>query len=423
MGAKLNLNLDKTKEVRVSKINADQREKAEIKRPVTIFHSVHYKGYRFRISSGQAVEPKHWDKAKNRQQVKRTRENYSLINSILTKQQNDIEAAILKLELSGRPVSKENVVVKLPWTTAVEITDFQPVPLFQKFIIVHGSDRAARTVKGYNTTLSYLTKFEKSNTTPLTFNDFNDNFYKQFRQFLGMYDNSFGFYIKNIKTFLSWANDKGYNEFIFFKKWKIPNEDGKDHFFLKHPEIQQLAKVEVEARLDKVRDLFLIGCYCGLRYSDLSTLKPVHVQNGLITKIAVKTNEFVKIPVIPELQEIFDKYWKNGGHLPIISNQKGNEYLKELAQKAELFRQFNYVQKRNKTSTEKTYEAWEMMSWHVARHSFITNCIQFGVPQEVVRRVVGHSSFQTLKKYIQNDDDFNKKEIMKISKSNRQIPN
>lgn len=400
MAVKLNLNLDK--------VNGD--------RPITIFHSVHYKGFRFRISSGQAVEPKHWDKAKNKQLVKRTRKNYELINSILTKQKNDIEAAVLKLELAGRPVNKENIVTKLQWTNAVEISDYKPIPLFQKFIQVNEAHRATRTIQGYNTTLSYLKKYGDSLAAPITFNDFNEDFYKQFRQFLGMYDNSFGFYIKNLKAFLTWANDKGFNELLLFKKWKIPNEDGKDHFFLKHSEILQLTAAKVETRLDKVRDLFLIGCYCGLRYSDLSTLKPIHVQNGMITKIAVKTNEFVKIPVIPELQEIFDKYWKNGGHLPVISNQKGNEYLKELAQKAELFRQFNYVQKRNKTSTEKTYEAWEMMSWHVARHSFITNCIQFGVPQEVVRRVVGHSSFQTLKKYIQNDDDFNKKEIMKISR-------
>ena len=168
MGAKLNLNLDKTYEVRAGKAKADQLEKAEIKRPVTIFHSVHYKGHRFRISSGQAVEPKHWDKAKNRQQVKRTRENYSLINSILTKQQNDIEAAILKLELSGRPVSKENVVVKLPWTNTVEISDYKPIPLFQKFIQVNDSHRATRTIQGYNTTLNYLIKYEETLPAPLS---------------------------------------------------------------------------------------------------------------------------------------------------------------------------------------------------------------------------------------------------------------
>ena len=74
-------------------------------------------------------------------------------------------------------------------------------------------------------------------------------------------------------------------------------------------------------------------------------------------------------------------------------------------------------EKKVRQTKEETFEAWQMMSWHVARHSFITNSIQLGVPQEVVRRVVGHASFKTLKKYIQNDDDFNKVEIMKLSRT------
>lgn len=159
-----------------------------------------------------------------------------------------------------------------------------------------------------------------------------------------------------------------------------------------------------------------MGCYCGLRYSDLVTLKPHHVENGFISKIALKTNEPVKIPVIPELNNLFQKYWKKGEPLPEISNQKGNEYLKELAKIAKLTRKFNYIQRKNRESKEETFEAWQMITWHVARHSFITNCIQLGVPQDVVRRVVGHASFKTLKKYIQNDDEFNKSEIMKLSR-------
>lgn len=399
MGAKLNLNLDK---------NIGEK-------PLTVFHSVHHKGNRFRISTGQAVEKKHWDK--ENQKVKRTRTNYEVFNSIFKKQTNDIERIILNLEMAGQPVTKDLIVSRLPWTNSIEVKDLKPLSLFQKFITDHGSDRAARTVKGYNTTLSYLTKYSNSLSEPLSFNSFNDDFYKRFRDFLGMFDNSFGFYIKNLKIFLNWAKEKGFHEFEYYRKWKIPNEDGKDHFFLKHDEILLLSKTTFEPRLERVRDLFLMGCYCGLRYSDLVTLKPGHVIDGMISKVALKTNEPVKIPVIPELQELFNKYWSNEKPLPEISNQKGNEYLKELAKIAGLQRKFNYTQKKNKTTEETIHEAWEMMSWHVARHSFITNCIQLGVPQDVVRRVVGHSSFKTLKKYIQNDDEFNKVEIMKLSRT------
>jgi integrase len=399
MGVKLNLNLDGN----------------SLEKPVTVFHSVHYKGNRFRISSGQAIERKHWDT--ENQKVKRTRANYDQFNAIFQQQANDIERVVLRLEKVDHPVTKETVVSQLPWSNSVEVHDYKPIPLFEKFINSHGSDKAERTIKGYRTTLKYLTGYSDQLGRPLNFVDFDIDFYKRFRDYLGMYDNSFGFYVKNLKTFLNWAKEKGFHSVAQYLKWKVPNEDGKDHFFLKYDEILQLASLDLDTRLANVRDLFLMGCYCGLRYSDLVTLKPVHVQNGFITKVAMKTNEPIKIPIIPELQDLFNKYWDKGDSLPQISNQKGNEYLKELAKKAKLKRKFNYIQKRNKQAKEETFEAWEMMSWHVARHSFITNCIQLGVPTEVVRRVVGHSSFQTLKKYIQNDDDFNRSEIMKLSRS------
>jgi len=399
MGYKLSLHLDK--------LRGDK--------PVTVYHSVHYKGNRFRISSGITVPPDKWEKTK----ISDKYDNYRLLNKKLQKQINELDGIMLKLDLLDLPVSKQIVVSQLTWSNSTEVKDFKPLSLFQKFIESHGSDKAARTVKGYNTTFKYLKSYSDTLLTPISFTDFDADFYKRFRDFLGMYDNSFGFYIKNLKTFLNWAKEKSFHTTTQYLKWKIPNEDGKDHFFLKHDEIIALSKVELEPRLDKVRDLFLMGCYCGLRYSDLVTLKPIHLQNGFINKVALKTNEPVKIPVIPELLELFYKYWNNNQPLPTISNQKGNDYLKEIGKKANLIRPFNYTQKQSRQTREQIFEAWEMMTWHVARHSFITNCIQLGVPQEVVRRVVGHASFQTLKKYIQNDDDFNKVEIMKLSRTTK----
>ena len=252
MGAKMNLNIEKPTGIS----------------PTTIFHSIHYKGNRFRISTGQSIEPKHWDFDKDKQQVKRTRSNYGNFNSLLSKQQNDIEKIILNLELLNKPVSKQNVVLQLDWVNSVEVKEFAPIALFEKFIEVHKTERAERTIKGYTTTINFLKKYEAIQAASLSFNDFNEDFYKQFRAFLGMFDNAFGFYIKNIKTFLNWANDKGYNDALQYRKWKIPNEDGKDHFFLKISEIITLSNFEFEPRLQKVCDLFLIGCYCGLRYSD-----------------------------------------------------------------------------------------------------------------------------------------------------------
>jgi integrase len=136
----------------------------------------------------------------------------------------------------------------------------------------------------------------------------------------------------------------------------------------------------------------------------------------MINKTRVKTKAQLTVPVVPALQIILDKYWKNGQPLPKISNQKGNEYLKEIGKKMSLTRSFNYVQQQARKTDEKAYEAWEMLSFHTARHSFITNCIQLGILPEAVRQIVGHKSFKMLSKYIQNDPEFLRKEMKKLTK-------
>ena len=139
MAAKLNLNLDNSSVT----LNSERVLKTK---PVTIYHSIHYRGSRFRISSGQAVEPKHWDKQKDKQEVRRTRVNYNVYNSLLRKQQNDIERIIMNLEMTGKAVTKENIVIQLPWTNSIEVKEFKPLSLFSKFIEQHKSERAERTI-------------------------------------------------------------------------------------------------------------------------------------------------------------------------------------------------------------------------------------------------------------------------------------
>ncbi len=398
MGAKLNLNLDNS-----------STDKA-----VIIFHSIHYKGKRFRITTGHNIEKKHWDK--ENQRVRRTRTNFDEFNGIFKDQQNNIERIILKLERTARPVSKETILAQLNWiNTTKENPTSAPLAVFEIFTKTYGAGKAPRTVKGYNTTLQHLKTYEKTLQHPFTFNDFTIEFYQAFRAKLSMNNNAFGFHIKNLKIFLNWANEKGYHDAWHFKKWKVINEDGKDHFFLKYDEIKIIANLKLNERLDKIKDLFLIGCYSGLRYSDINSLKPVHFQNGSIIKTTEKTKTKVAIPVIPELKEILNKYWNNKKELPQITNQKGNEYLKEIGKLANLNRQFNYEQIKGSDIISTTYEAWQMMTWHVARHSFITNCVQQGVNPKVVQKLVGHKTFKMMERYIQNDDSFNKTELMKLS--------
>jgi site-specific recombinase XerD len=138
-----------------------------------------------------------------------------------------------------------------------------------------------------------------------------------------------------------------------------------------------------------VKDGFLFMCYTGLSYSDLQQLKKDNIQttingNKIIKISRKKTSEYCMIPLVSKALSIIEKYSNNpfvvnnGCALPVISNQKMNDYIKEI------------VEELGITKT---------VSCHVARHSFATNALELGVPIETVSKALGHSSIKTTQIY------------------------
>jgi integrase len=162
-------------------------------------------------------------------------------------------------------------------------------------------------------------------------------------------------------------------------------------------------------KLEAVRDLFIFGCFVGLRFSDYSSIKPeniVTMDGGcFIKQITQKTGELVIIPCNPVVMEIFEKYKNNPNKLPrTISNQKFNEYIKEV------MRAVTFVDKDGKEkplfaetgrlATEPTLELWQTVSSHTARRSFCTNLYLEGFPTIDIMKVSGHRTEKAFMKYI-----------------------
>jgi integrase/recombinase XerD len=138
-----------------------------------------------------------------------------------------------------------------------------------------------------------------------------------------------------------------------------------------------------------VKDGFLFMCYTGLSYSDLQQLKLENINSTIngnkIIKISrKKTNEYCMIPLVNRALQIIEKYSNhpfvvnNGYALPVISNKKMNDYIKEMV---------------------KIIGIKKTVSCHVARHSFATNALEMGVPIETVSKALGHSSIKTTQIY------------------------
>jgi integrase len=139
-----------------------------------------------------------------------------------------------------------------------------------------------------------------------------------------------------------------------------------------------------------VRDIFVFGCYTGLVYADVQKLKRVDIVIGhggekWIHTERVKTETSTRVPLLPHALKIMDSYKDHpqcvnqGKLLPVMSNQKMNEYLKEIADRCEI----------NKK-----------MTFHTARHTFATTVtLTNGVPIETVSKMLGHKTLRTTQQY------------------------
>jgi integrase len=191
-----------------------------------------------------------------------------------------------------------------------------------------------------------------------------------------------------LRTWLIEAKDlkiKDLSNAFESKAYKL-SDTPVDSIALTFSEVVHLSELEIkDKRLDKVRDVFVFACLTGLRYSDVSRLKKINFQTltkkdarlSIIDIVTQKTGERVSVPLHPIAKAVIKR---NGGELPRVpSNQKLNEYLKELCELAQ-------------------------MSTHTARRTFATIAyVHFKMPAFLVMKATGHKSEREFMKYIRID--------------------
>ncbi|MEO2052603.1 MAG: site-specific integrase [Allomuricauda sp.] len=255
---------------------------------------------------------------------------------------------------------------------------------------------ALGTYKRYHTTRTHVAEFIKSELrkSDIPVRDVDLKFIKGFEYFLKVTKkcnhNSALKYVNNFKKIIRMAvahewisKDPFYNYKVQFKT--VERE------FLSKEELQTLVDKEIEGeRLNVVRDMFVFCCYTGLSYIDVQKLHPDHIVKHIdgtfwIKSKRTKTKSRLGIPLLPTAVGILEKYQDhpkvvNGDCvLPVLSNQKSNAYLKEIADLCSI--------KKNLTT-------------HLARHTFATTVtLSNGVPIETVGQMLGHKNLRTTQHY------------------------
>lgn len=411
----------------MANVKFNLKDTSDSNKETLIYLLFRYNSKRFKYSTSEKIKPKYWNA--NEQRAKNTKQfpEASELNTFLDKLSIETKNAYRKAISEGRKPTNDDLREALNEITyRVKQEENEAPKTFLQFFEKLIEERAESpkfskgTIKNYKTAFNHLTAYCGKKKIALDYDTIDLDFFNRFTNYLyspplEFSTNYVSKLIRNLKTILQEATERGLNTNLKFKskKFRVKEEEAKN-IYLSLEELRILYDLDLSEnkRLEKVRDLFLVGCYTGLRFSDFTSIKPEHLRfiDGVqvIDIFTQKTKEPVTIPVKPLVAQIFDKYRENGSILPKpLSNQKMNQYLKELGKLAKINEKVvSYKSIGGKRHEEKKFKH-EMISTHTARRSFATNAFKSGVPSISIMRITGHKTQASFMKYIKVTNEEN----------------
>ncbi|KFC23257.1 site-specific integrase [Epilithonimonas lactis] len=272
-----------------------------------------------------------------------------------------------------------------------------------------GNSISNSTLKRYKCNKNLLEDFESNCKVKITLGKFDDKLYNRFLKYcIEEKKHSANTLHRNVgllKTFLLWALNKKYtynNNFITFKK---PAKFTTDEIALNYEQVELIYNYDFSdnKRLERVRDLFVFGCTTGMRFGNYSTISKSDVDGNFIRVIDLKSkSKNLAIPLNSISKSILEKYDYN---LPSITNQKMNEYIKEVFKKLEFTDEIKKTMKYGDELVDQKAEFWTRISSHTARRSFITIMKNKRVPDKVIMSYTGHTSLEVFNAYYRPSED------------------
>jgi site-specific recombinase XerD len=350
---------------------------------------------RFEFSTTKSINPEKWSSEGNK--VKGTSEEARSINNHLDYLKNQVLEAEKKLFKKDISITSENLKNEL---FGLSETKRMLVPIFQdhnnKIKELVGKEYAPGTLQRYKTSPSHTVDFLKwkYNVDDIDINRIDYAFIADYEFYLrsvrNCANNTTVKYIKNFHKIIKICLDNDWMTKNPFSNYKAKLKE-VEREYLSEDEIQSLINKEFTIdRLSLVRDIFVFSCFTGLAYVDVKNLTTNNINYGIdggkwIFTHRQKTESASKIPLLPIPEMIVEKY-KNHPQcsnqnklLPILTNQRMNSYLKEIAAACNINKE---------------------LTLHIARHTFATTVtLTNGVPIESVSKMLGHKNLKTTQHY------------------------
>ncbi|MFV0522441.1 MAG: tyrosine-type recombinase/integrase [Mangrovibacterium sp.] len=420
------------------KLESRKKKGVAITKNVPIRMRVTFASQRLEFSTGYRIDSAKWDE--NKQRVKngctnKVGQTAPEINADLFTYYADMQAIFKEFEMQEivptpemikEAFNKKNddypdeeekpqkVVVKPP--TLLEVID--------KFTSECGkqNDWSRSSYQKFEAMRNHIKEFLEKPTFDYFTEEGLNNYVDFFRHKKGMRNSTIGKQLGYFKWFFRWAAKKGYHSNMAFDTFKPKlKTTSKKVIFLTHDEIEQVKAYPLPRNkqyLARVRDVFLFCCFTGLRYSDAYNLRRSDVKENHIEVTTVKTADSLVIELNKHSKAILDKYeafhFEDDKVLPVVSNQKMNQYLKELGEIAgidEPIRETYYV---GNERVDEISPKYSLLGTHTGRRTFICNALSLGIPAQVVMKWTGHSDYKSMKPYIDVADNIKASEMGKF---------
>lgn len=406
---------------------------------VPIRMRVNFASQRIEFTTGYRIDVAKWDGDKQRVKngcTNKLKQSASEINVALLGYYTELQEIFKRFEVAE--ITPSPAEVKEAFNnrhgqnekTELASADTSNVPsnfyeAFDDFVRVCGrqNDWTHSTFEKFAAVKNHLKNFRSE----LSFDFFDEEGLTEYVQYLRevreMRNSTIGKQLSFLKWFLRWSFKQGMHSNNAYDAFKPKLKDTqKKIIFLTWEELNKLREFKIpptKQALERVRDVFLFQCFTGLRYSDVFNLRRSDIKGDHIEVTTVKTSDSLIIELNDHSRAILEKYkdveFENDKALPVITNQKMNDYLKELAELAEINEPVRQTYYKGNERIDEVTPKYALLGTHAGRRTFICNALALGIPPQVVMKWTGHSDYKAMKPYIDIADDIKANAMSKFN--------
>ena len=393
-------------------------------KPTNIYLVCRIDRKQIRLSTGVKVYPEHWNEKKQEAYIScRLSELDNLNNTIVNTKIAEVKNRFLQYKryLCDNPNEIGNSVKILRKfiykdTMEKEKQNINAIHWLRNTLVL---DRTIKdsTRADYVKQIKFFEAFlNETDRYPIGFSDINLPLIKDYESYLFNKEvgkgkttktTTVGNKVEKIICILKRAEQQGMIDIHESKldKYKKPQsrQGDENEIYLTEDEIDKIYALQLTGREEEVRDLFVLQCWIGQRFSDTQAINEGIIKeapNGkgkVIEIVQEKKTHRVSIPLLPVAIDILNKY-KDG--FPIYTNQTALNYLKNIGEKAGITRLHNVTEDRGGEVVTTQVKAYELIGTHTARRSFICNMLKHGYDSHIIMKITGHNDAKSFKKYV-----------------------